>query len=259
MRLQSGRVPVDGGALAYHRTGGGGPPVVLLPGLTDNGLCWRRTAEALAADHDVVMLDARGHGGSSRCRPGRAFEPGADLGQALAGLGLQTPVIVGHSVGGRAAADFAADHPDCVSRLILEDPAFTPPPADPERRRDRFRAHVAGFRGLTREQVMAQGRAAQPGWDAADLPDWAEAKLQTDPEALPMPVRPWQDAVAALRTPTVILHGEAARGSLMTPELLAEIRALNPAVRAHEIPGAGHNTRRENFAVFLQVLRAALA
>lgn len=257
--MKSGRVPIDGGWLAFHRTGDDGlPPVVLLPGLTDNGLCWRRTALALANDHDVVMLDARGHGDSSRCVPGHAFEPGRDLAQALAGLAVERPALVGHSVGGRAAADFAADHPDRVSRLILEDPAFTPSPVDPERRRARFRDHVLSFQGLTPAQIIARGREASPGWSPDDLPDWADAKLQTDPEALPLPARPWEDAVAALRVPTWILHGEADRGSLMTAEILAEIRRLSPGIRTRQIPGAGHNTRRENFPVFLDALRAAL-
>ncbi|MCA6319719.1 alpha/beta fold hydrolase, partial [Phenylobacterium sp.] len=67
-----GEVAVSGGQLAYHRTGGDGPPLVLSHGLTDNGLCWTRLAEALAPDFDIIMLDARGHGASSRVGPGDA-------------------------------------------------------------------------------------------------------------------------------------------------------------------------------------------
>lgn len=258
---QSGSVPVTGGRLAYHRTGGDKPALVLSHGLTDNGLCWTRLARALEADFDVVMLDARGHGASSRMSPDTAFDPGRDIAEAITALGLERPVVMGHSVGGRATAEYANAHPGLVAKVILEDPAFTPP-IDPERltvRRQRFRDHVAGFMARTEAQIIAQGRADTPTWHADDFPAWAQAKRQVDPEAFPVYASPWQDHVAAISAPTLVIHGEAALGSLITPELAAEIRALNPAIRTARIAGAAHNVRRENFAGVLAEVRAFLA
>ena len=83
----SGFVPVTGRRLAYHRTGGTGPAVVLSHGLTDNGLCWIGLAAALAGEFDVVMLDARGHGDSTRMPDGEAPDPGLDLAEAIEALG----------------------------------------------------------------------------------------------------------------------------------------------------------------------------
>ena len=47
----------------YHRTGGTGkPPLILLHGVMDNGLCWTPVARDFQASFDVIMPDARGHG-----------------------------------------------------------------------------------------------------------------------------------------------------------------------------------------------------
>ena len=97
-------MPVADGQLAYHRTGGEGPPLVLSHGLTDNGLCWTRFAAAMASEFDVIMLDARGHGDSSRMPSSRPHDPGADIAEAINRLGLVSPIVMGHSVGARSTA-----------------------------------------------------------------------------------------------------------------------------------------------------------
>ena len=61
---QAGDIVANGIRLHYTRTGGAKPPLVLAHGVTDDGLCWSRLAEALAPSFDVVMVDARGHGRS---------------------------------------------------------------------------------------------------------------------------------------------------------------------------------------------------
>ena len=74
---------VKGVKLHYYRTGGDKPPIILLHGATDNGLCWTTTAEVLAEKYDVIMLDAQGHGLSDRLTPGTTFET---LSQQVAAL-----------------------------------------------------------------------------------------------------------------------------------------------------------------------------
>ncbi len=55
----------NGIRIHYLRTGGGKPPAVLLHGLMGSGACWTLLARALEGEFDVVMPDARGHGGST--------------------------------------------------------------------------------------------------------------------------------------------------------------------------------------------------
>ncbi|PWI45806.1 alpha/beta fold hydrolase [Streptomyces sp. ICBB 8177] len=103
----------------------GGPPVVLLHALGEDGSDWTAVAEELGRRHRVFTPDLRGHGRSDR--PGQyAFElMRDDLGALLDALRLERPTLVGHSMGGVVAYLYAAKHPDRVDRLVLED---TPPP-----------------------------------------------------------------------------------------------------------------------------------
>ncbi len=97
---KSGYIDANGLRLHYTRTGGDKPAVVLAHGVTDDGLCWTPVAEELAPEYDVIMVDARGHGRSDG--PEAGYDPAlqaADLHGVIAGLGLQKPAILGHSMG----------------------------------------------------------------------------------------------------------------------------------------------------------------
>jgi len=95
------KIATNGIQLYYTRTGGDKPPVVLAHGFSDDGLCWTPVAEKLAADYDVIMVDARGHGRSDT--PEQGYTPidmAADLAGVITGLGLNKPTVLGHSMGG---------------------------------------------------------------------------------------------------------------------------------------------------------------
>jgi N-formylmaleamate deformylase len=256
----SGTLPITGGHLAYHRTGGDGPALVLSHGLTDNGLCWSRLAKVLASDFDVIMLDARGHGRGSRIIPGQPRDAGRDIAEAIEGLGLTAPIVMGHSVGARSTADYAAAWPGQASRVILEDPPLMPliDPAAAERRRARFREQVEKFQAMTPTEITAMGKAQSATWHDDEFPAWTASKLEVDPEAMPDYRTLWQDTFAAIRAPTLLIYGQPGHGGIVTPELADEARRLNPAIRSVEISGAGHNTRRENFTDYLAAVRAFL-
>ncbi|WP_340646735.1 alpha/beta hydrolase [Phenylobacterium sp.] len=252
----TGRVEVSGGHLAYHRTGGEGPALVLSHGLTDKGLCWQRLAQALAGDFDIVMLDARGHGDSSPMPPGD-HDPAQDIADAIEQLGLVAPIVMGHSVGARATAAYANAHPGKVWKVILEDPPFLPliDRAAADRRAGRFAEQVANFRAMSQDDLIALGRAQSPLWHDDDFPAWAAAKHQTDPAAMPVYATPWQDILAQITAPTLLIHGDSAHGGLVTPEIAREAKALNPHIVTVLVAGAGHNTRRENFPDYLAAVR----
>ena len=59
MEYQEGNVIIDGIKIHYYRSGGKKPPIVLLHGATDDGLCWGRTAQELAEQYDVIMPEAQ--------------------------------------------------------------------------------------------------------------------------------------------------------------------------------------------------------
>lgn len=257
---RSGTVAVSNGYLAWHRTGGNGPVMVLSHGLTDNGLCWSRFAAAMEDDFDIVMIDARGHGASARMPSCEAPDPGQDLGEAIDALGLVAPIVMGHSVGARATAAFAAANPARAVRIVLEDPPLMPHAraADMPSRRERFREQVAQLQSLSADELVARGRAHSPAWHADDFPAWVQSKQQVDARALPDFAAPWQQDFAALSVPTLLICGEVARGGMVTAALAAEAEALCPHIRTVRIADAGHNIRRENLAGYLAAVRGFL-
>ena len=66
---QDGDVAVEEGKLHYYRTGGNKPPLILLHGITDSGLCWTRFAESLENEFDI------NYAGRTRTRPIFRFLP----------------------------------------------------------------------------------------------------------------------------------------------------------------------------------------
>jgi pimeloyl-ACP methyl ester carboxylesterase len=126
----TGRVAVEGGTL-YYDSRGGGPAVVLLHGGGLDLTSWDAQADALAEHFRVVRFDARGHGRSAA--PPGLSSPADDLGRVLDQLGVRRATLVGLSMGGGAALNFAIAHPERVERLVLVSTSGPPPgvPAGP--------------------------------------------------------------------------------------------------------------------------------
>ena len=76
---QQGDVLTNGIRMHYYRTGGDKPAMVLVHGFSDSGLCWTPVAKALAADYDVIMIDARGHGSLRRRSRATTLRPWAPM------------------------------------------------------------------------------------------------------------------------------------------------------------------------------------
>jgi haloacetate dehalogenase len=109
------------------RTGGSGPPLLLLHGHPQTHVMWHRVAPGLAAHFLLVMPDLRGYGESSKPPTADDHSPYSkramanDFVRLMDQLGHDTYGVVGHDRGGRVAYRLALDHPDRVSRLALLD------------------------------------------------------------------------------------------------------------------------------------------
>ncbi|MBD2848137.1 alpha/beta hydrolase [Paenibacillus sp. IB182496] len=109
--------------LAFEVHGAGGTPVVLIhsPGVDSRE--WKYVAPLLADQMQVITYDARGMGRSPA--PEEPTSLVEDLRALLDHLGLARVSLVGHSMGGQAATDFALTYPDRVARLALLAPSLT--------------------------------------------------------------------------------------------------------------------------------------
>ncbi|MFZ4602351.1 MAG: alpha/beta fold hydrolase [Caulobacterales bacterium] len=259
--VSEGFAPVSGGSLAWRRRAGSGPALVLSHGLTDNGACWSRFVALLPPALDVWMLDARGHGESSRFTPGIDFDPARDLAEAMDGLKLTAAVIMGHSVGAMSSAQFAVAFPERTRALMLEDPPLCLPAAAGDRveRQAQLTRRLQALHAMSDAEIVAMGRSSSPGWHPDEFPEWARAKRQVDPGVLLGPDRLWREVFGAIRAPALLLHGDAALGAMVDAQAAAEAEQLNPRIRAVRIPGAGHNVRRENLPAYAAAAIAFLA
>jgi pimeloyl-ACP methyl ester carboxylesterase len=117
------------GPLRLDDSGGGGPVVVGLHGLTATRRYVVMGSRVLErAGHRVVLYDARGHG-SSAPSPARDYSYASladDLLAVLDALELERAVLVGASMGAHTAARFALDHPERVSALGMITPGYDP-------------------------------------------------------------------------------------------------------------------------------------
>ena len=97
-------------------------PFVLLHGFTSHGHCWDFLADALCEEYRVLALDLRGHGDSDWSP--RGYSNGLmvqDLGELVRSIGLSKILLLGMSLGGLNAIEYAALHPEKIERLIIVD------------------------------------------------------------------------------------------------------------------------------------------
>jgi pimeloyl-ACP methyl ester carboxylesterase len=98
------------------------PPIVLVHGLASNARIWDLLAPLLAPNFRLAAIDQRGHGLSSKPEGGYDLVTiAADLAGAIAALGWQRPLVVGHSWGANVALQLAAGHPNVPSGIVLLD------------------------------------------------------------------------------------------------------------------------------------------
>jgi pimeloyl-ACP methyl ester carboxylesterase len=112
----SGFAEVNGTKL-YYEAMGKGPAVVLVHGGLNDSRLWDDQMQPLAQRFRVVRFDLRGFGKSAA--PTGQFWPTEDLRALLDYLKIEKATVVGLSLGGIVAADFAFEHPERVERLVF--------------------------------------------------------------------------------------------------------------------------------------------
>ena len=108
------------GIQIHYNHYGHGFPLVFLHGFSSNAWLWAYQASVLARKFQCVVIEARGHGLSSKPLTGYSIpEMAADDAAVLAKLGIDRAILVGNSMGGMRAMQVSLDYPDLVAGNVI--------------------------------------------------------------------------------------------------------------------------------------------
>jgi len=262
---------VNGVRLHYSRSGHGDKPaLVFVHGFSDNGLCWTPVARDLEAEFDVIMPDMRGHGLSERVQLSDKVDMAADVADLIRMLGLTRPIVVGHSMGAMITYQIGVRFPELASALVLEDPPWWLSPRGerlpPSRSAENPIAQWAkSLSNQTLEALLAQYRKEHPNWPEALLRPMCESKKQLDQTIVDIMTDKmhsqevdWLTTIQHIAQPMLLFAANPELGGIVTPDVVAKVRELNPNVRIASILDVGHLIRFDKYTAFMNVLRAFL-
>mgnify|MGYP002640008840 FL=1 len=253
---------------------GAGPTLLLLHGVTRCGEDWQPLMSALGARWKVIALDQRGHGDSPRGGDYFVAEHVADA-VRLVRDELATPLVIfGHSLGAMVAAAVAAELPQQVRGIVLEDPPF----------------HMMGNRiagSLWQSQFIGMRDAARRGGGIDEITDaLAEIRLprddggykrlgevrdraslqwsalclsRIDPEVLtPVIEGRWLDGYdmhavfSRIHCPTLLLQADPGAGGALTDTDAEAACAAITSCQLIRFSGCGHQLHRDRPEEVLQ-------
>lgn len=267
----------------YHAVPQPGKPVmVMMHGVSDNGLSWTTLTEELQGDYDIYMLDARGHGLSDPFPETATGDTAVeDVVAFVHAMNFTKPIVMGHSMGAATVMRLGAEYPDLPRAVIMLDPGLgvpaapaaspaTPPsaPAQPAPRQPGS-VSMSGPPELMVAQnndpydaLLATCARQNAMWDPVDCQYWALSKKQYHGAYTPGQQQAMRgtistgDALARITAPALILKADA------TPE----VRAANEAAakvmkngRLVHVDGARHNLHHDKRARTVELLKEFLA
>lgn len=253
----TGICKVNGIDIHYLRTGGDKPSVILLHGLMLHGACWAPLARALETDYDVIMPDARGHGNSSAPDKGYSYDHLSDDVMALIeALGLSTPVLLGHSMGGMTAAVVGSRNPKQLLGLILVDPTFL----TPERQKEVYKSDISAqhrqILNQSKEDYLAKSLIRHSHRPRELIEFFVQARFQTSIHAFEILTPPnpnYVQLIKALNIPSLLIMGD--KDAVVSPQIAAELAGLNQYLQFVQIAQAGHGVPYDQPELFAAVVK----
>jgi pimeloyl-ACP methyl ester carboxylesterase len=241
------------GGISYQVSGGGSPAVLLTHGFAATSAMFGANVPALAARHQVVTWDMRGHGASDYPTDAESYSPASavdDIAALLTSCQAERVVLGGHSLGGYLSLDYTLRFPDRVAGLVLID---TGPGFRNDAARDGWNRRAEG----TAARLAERGRAALGASaelhagehrDASGLIMAARYTLtQRDSHVL--------EGLPRIAVPTLVVVGSDDEPFLAAADYMT---AKIPRARKVVIPGAGHAPNVDEPELFDAELREFL-
>lgn len=229
----------DGIALAYEEAGQGAPSLVFVHGLACHRGFWAEQVKHFSRHYRVLAVDLRGHGDSDAPEQRYTMQLLADdVAWMCSQLGIERPVVVGHSLGGLVALELAAGHSEQVRAITLVDSILLAPGV-----RARFvRELVAALRSAEASRALREYYSTffGPHDDQARMA-WILDEIVRTPShvtssILEESVQSWDDADALGRCEVPLLYLDAS-----TPNAdLARATKLQPRLAVGRTVGSGH-------------------
>ncbi|HYC75230.1 alpha/beta hydrolase [Brevundimonas sp.] len=255
---------------------GGGPDVILIPGLASSREVWRAEAERLKATHRVHLVQLAGFAGEPWAHDDGPFvEPVvAELARYIREAGLERPAVIGHSMGGLGALLLAQAEPGLVGRVMSVDslPFFSVlfgPQVTAEAARPFAAQAAAGI--LSADEASFRAQQAQTAIGMARDPATREAivewSLATDRQAMAAAIRDVmttdaRPGLAGMTTPVWAVYASDADGGAPAAgadALWAREYAALPGVRLVRVDGSRHFIMADQPALFAGLVDQFLA
>ena len=245
----------------HFKTYGDGKALIILHGLFGSLENWQTMSLRLGARFRVFAVDQRNHGGSPHSGVMSYPTMANDLDELMHSQGLASAHVLGHSMGGKTAMQFALSYPDRVERLVVVD--IAPRVYSPR--------HETILNALLSFDLAAyQTRKQMEDALAPAIPEVGTRQfLLKNLTRAPNGGFRWRFGLRELREsysrlseaptgdrpyekPALFIRGESS--DFLKEEDLGLIRQLFPRAELRTIPGAGHLAHVENPSVFLDTV-----
>lgn len=251
----------------YYEIAGSGEPLVLIHGYTLDTRMWDAQFDIFAKHYRTLRYDLRGFG-KSALPAAESYSHYDDLRALLIHLGIERAHLVGQSMGGAVAVDFALTYPHMVSSLVLVDVSALGGFPRPDSLKQLFSAMATA--ASNGDMVLAKQHWLNGDWFAsAHKHAAADAKLKqmiadysgwhfagTDPLHKLTP--PANERLAEIRAPTLIVLGELDIRSYNYPIAERLQQCINGAEKV-VMTGVGHMSNMEDPDRFNDIVLSFLA
>lgn len=292
-----GFVYANGIRMHYYRAAPttGKPVIVMVHGVTDNGLCWTTLTQELQKSYDIYMMDTRGHGLSDPFTDADTGETLIrDVVEFVRVMKFDKPILMGHSMGAATVMRVGAQYPDLAGAVIMLDPGVGRPGAG----RPPGAPQAGGGPGQARPAASPQAaQAPRPApapssfsmfgtpetlatqnnqsfedfvarcgrqnskWDPVDCQYWALSKRQyhgpysTAQSQAMQGTMATGDSLARITAPALILKADAAAEARKAQQEAASVMQKGKLVH---VDGAGHNLHHDQRKRTVEELTAFL-
>jgi len=226
---------------------GSGQALIILHGLFGSLDNWMTLAKKWSEDYEVWLIDQRNHGKSAHSTKHSYLHMAADLARFIEEHKIDQPIILGHSMGGKTAMEFAVQHADKLAKLIVVDIApvsyqvhhwqiidalesIDVEHLENRQEADQQLSSQIKEKGIRQFLLKNLYRKSSGGYD------WRFNLSVLKNEILP--ISEWAVSDKEYKGETLFIKGE--NSSYILPQHGAEIVKKFPNYQLEEIPNAGH-------------------